>query len=456
MDMFKLLLTAAVPLLMAGTLSAAAGATIQKKDGRNEKAWDIQAETISGIVWEVERGRPGSRILLWELDDVRYDGNKMDDFNGLSRKLSGGRAAKLRSDAQAFLNGDTPSGFDSKQWERLKVSLHYYIAMADYLEGKWDAAVSGLENYIKECEKADNIFTQGIFARVNFASAVSGKTVNNAGGLNRFYLDALESLGMAYLKKGDAAQANAKAFTPLQNLAEAMTASSGASEYYNWGIRALRAYAKHSEAEKDFKGATDAYMSLQGVALKKNGGRPSRISYEAQLKVGFMEIKQGDTRGASARFYEATTNWVRDHSNDVNRPWQPRNDWIEPDKAYLTAGSFLGQGLVKAADARRVEDWAEALQNFSTSLAIFNSDDEIRSMALLGAANAAAQLAELNKDKKREDKRSGKMVATTSDNYARLAEKYLSELTTLLPKSKAADDSSIPDIQALINKHRRD
>lgn len=453
--MHKFIAIASLTVLMAGALSAAAGATIQLKNGPAEKAYDIKAETVSGVIWDVERGRPGTRIKPWEFNDVSYTGSTMDQYNGLSRKLKGGLAAKLRSDAQEIKGAAAPSGFDNAQWDRMKLSLDYYIAMADYLEGDWSAAVSGLESYIKAAEK--NLYTEaGIVPRTNFKSEVSGQQVTNAGGLNRFYLDALESLGLAYLKQGDAAAATKKAFGPLQVLTEELSKNSGDSQYFDWGIRALRASADYAQTKSDFKGARESYEALARVALKKNAGRPSRTSYEAQLKVGFMQVKEGDTRGANARFYEAVRTWENDHKSPPDRAWQPRNNWIDADTAYLTAGSYLGQGLVKAADARRADDWAEALKLFSTSLSIFNADDEIRSMALLGAANAAAQLAELNKDVLRKDSRSGEMVPRTSDNYARLAEKYLSELTTLLPKSKAAEDDSIPAIQKLINTHRHD
>ena len=449
--MQKFMMIASVAVVLAGALSAAAAATIQKKDGRPEQAYDIKAETVSGIIWESERGRPGTRIKLWEVRDVSYGGSTMDQYNGLSRKLAGGLGAKLRSDAQDFKGSEKPSGFDDDQWARLKLSLDYFIAMADYLQGDWSAAVSELETYIKACE--EKLYTDSV-VRAEFKSGVTGKQVKNAGGLNRYYLDALEALGLAYLKQGDAKNANKKAFEPLQALTEDLAKNSGDSEYFDWGIRALRASADSAKELQDYKGARESYEALARVALKKNAGRPSRASYEAQLKVGFMQIKEGDTRGANSRFYEAVNKWEDEHKKP-DRAWQPRNDWIDPDRAYLTAGSYVGQGLVKAEGAKRVDDWAEALQLFSTSLSIFNADDEIRSMALLGAANAAAQLAELNQDVLREDK-DGKKVAKTSDNYATLAEKYLSELTNLLPKTKAAEDESIPEIQKLISKYQRD
>src|SRR5690606_15605950 len=153
-----------------------------------------------------------------------------------------------------------------------------------------------------------------------------GKPVANAGGLNRFYLDALEALGIAYLNQGDAKAAGEKAFKPLQELTEALASNSGDKEYFDWGIRALRASARYAEDQKDFKGAREAYDELSRVAVKKQGGKPSRTSYEAQLKGGFMQILEGDTRAAQARFYEAVKNWEDGHKTTRTQP--PRNDWI--------------------------------------------------------------------------------------------------------------------------------
>lgn len=444
-------------LLLAGALSAAAGGVIQTKDGQSQKAYDIQAETVSGIIWETTKDRPGTKIRLWDVDNVLYSGQAMDEYNGLARKLSGGRGDRLIADAQAIKNADKPSGWDEKQWGGVKLSCKYFIAMGHYLQSDYAAAISGLEEYIKEAEKADNLTQSNVVPRVSFKSAVSGGTVSNGGGLNRYYLDALEALGLAYLKKGDASSATAKAFKPLQDLTEELSSNSSDKEYFDWGLRALRASARYAEDKKDYKGARQSYEDLARVALKKNAGRPSRAAYEAQLKVGFMQLLEGDASGAQARFYEAKRKWDNEHQGP-ERPWQPKNDWIDPDVAYLTAGSFVGMGLVTASKARKTEDWAEALEYFSTSLSIFNADDEIRSKALLGAANAAAQLAELNKDVKIDVKKGEKTekVAMTSENYAKLSEKYLSELTTLLPKSKAAEDESIPDIQKIINAYKGD
>lgn len=442
--MRKLILATTAALLFAGTLSAAAGGVIQTKDGKSNAAYDIQAETVSGIIWEQERNRPGTKVRLWDLESVRYNGQAMDEYNGLARKLSGGLSARLLADAQTTLKMEAPSGFDKDAWRRnIQLSCKYYVAMAQYLQQEWGNAQSSLEDYLKECEKPENLQEQNVVLRVSFNSKVSGKSVSNAGGLNRFYLDALEALGLAYLKQGDAKSAAEKAFKPLQELTEALSSNSGDKEYFDWGIRALRASARYAEDQKDFKGAREAYDDLARIALKKQGGKPSRVSYEAQLKGGFMQILEGDTRNAQARFYEAVKNWKAGH--DTSRPSPPRNDWINQDVAYLTAGSYVGMGMVQAAGAKKTEDWAEALENFSTSLAIFNADDDIRSLALLGAANAAAKLAELNKSN-----------GTVASTYAKLADKYLSELTQLLPKSKSANDESIPGIQKIINSYKGD
>ncbi|MCA8910988.1 MAG: hypothetical protein KDB82_04750 [Planctomycetes bacterium] len=456
--MHKLIVASTIALLLAGSLNAAAGGVIQTKDGQSQKASDIQAETISGIIWEKAKNQPGTRVRLWDLDDVRYSGQAMDEFNGLSRKLAGGRADRLIADAQQMLNAEKPSGWSDEQWEGVQLSCKFYVAMGRYLEANYGAAVDGLQDYIKEAEgKLSGV--GGLVPRVSFQSAVTGKQVTNGGALNRFYLDALEALGLSYLKQGDAAKATKFAFKPLQDLTEEMSSNSGDKEYFDWSLRALRASARYAEAQKDYAGARKSYEDLARVALTKNAGRPSRAAYEAQLKVGFMQILEGDGSGAQSRFYDAKRKWEADHTDGIKtRAWQPRANWIDPDVAYLTAGSYVGMGLVEALKAKRTDDWAEALEYFSTSLSIFNADDEIRSMALLGAANAAAQLAELNKDNKIDVKVGDKTVkkAVTAETYAKLSEKYLSELTTLLPKSKAAEDESIPDIQKIINEYKGD
>lgn len=431
---------AALAIMLGTSLSAAAGGAIQLKNGKSSEAYDITAETISGVIWETEKDRPGTKVQLWDLEGVQYKGNAMDEFNGLARRLSGGLGARLSKDANSVIGMNAPAGFDGAQWARIKVSALYYLAMADFLNKDWSGAVAKLENYIKEAEKTEHMYDKNVATARPFASKVSGKSVTNAGGLNRFYLDALENLGVAYVNMGDARSANEKAFKPLQELTENLATTS--KRYYDWALRALRASARSAHALKDYAGARAAYQDLLNIAVK-SGGDKSRAAYEAKLNIGFTQILEGDTRGAQANFYEAIKNWKAGQNAQNTSP--PARDWLAPDEAYLTAGSFLGQGLVESAGARSAEDWAKALENFSTSLSIFNADNEIRSKALLGAANACAKLAEASKADK-----------AAAKNHATLAEKYLAELTSLLSKTLAAEDDSIPEIQKTINAYKGD
>ncbi|MCL4729771.1 MAG: hypothetical protein KJ044_04945, partial [Planctomycetes bacterium] len=65
---------------------------IQTKDGKASEAYDIQAECVSGIIWDQERNRPGTKVKLWDLEGVRYNGQAMVADNGLGRKLEGGQS----------------------------------------------------------------------------------------------------------------------------------------------------------------------------------------------------------------------------------------------------------------------------------------------------------------------------------------------------------------------------
>jgi hypothetical protein len=98
----------------------------------------------------------------------------------------------------------------------------------------------------------------------------------------------------------------------------------------------------------------------------------------------------------------------------------------------------------EAANARGASDWTQALKNFSMALAIFHTDDQIRSMALIGAAGAAANLAEL-----------AKANPAAASAQAKLAEKYLVELQNLFPKTRAASDEAIPGIKKTINTYKK-
>ncbi|MBX3473407.1 MAG: hypothetical protein KF754_03425 [Planctomycetes bacterium] len=423
-------------VLVAGSLHAAKGG-IDLRDGKSQEAFAIDKETISGIEWQREQRQPGARIELWDVIQVRYSVTGMDEFNGMARKLAGGNGTKMVADANSFLSGAAPAGLNADEWERVQHACRYYLAAGLALQGQHDQAVAKYIEYLKKCEEKPA--PGGIRAR--FRSVVGGKDIAEAGGLHRLYLDGLTGLGMSYLALKDTTKANDQAFKPLIELCASLAGSSGKSQYYDWSLRALRALADHSENAKDYKSAREAYDQMARTALQKEGGRPSRASNEAQLKVGFMQIREGDLSGARAKFFEAIRAWEGGH--DITNAAPPRNNWINPDVAYLTAGSYLGQGMVDAARAKSIPEWSVALSNFSTALSVFRADDEIRSMALLGAANAASTLAELNGQK-----------ADVANNYARLAEKYQSELLQQLPKSKAASDEKLVEIEKRITKFK--
>lgn len=424
----------------------AAPALIQVKDGENKDAHDIRAETVTGILWDEAARRPGLRIALWEVNVVRYSGQAMGEYNGLTRQLSGERGDPLIRNGNSYLEGDRPEDFTEDEWEYIKLQCEYFVARGHGFTGDWEASIEGLEGYIRKAEGMIYSGT-GVYSGVRFTSGVTGDDVSNAGGLNRYYLDALEALGQAYMRVDDAEAARTKGFAPLRSLCESLSRPSGASEYFEWPIRALRASALYAEDAGDFAAAGEAYSQLQAVALRQNPGNPSRVAHEAQLKVGFMMIRQGNLRDARARFFEAVRNWETAHLDpdfdDLSRGSPPRPGWMDEDAVYLTSGSYIGQGMAAAAEARTARDWAEALERFSMGLSLFNADDELRSIGLLGAANAAANLADVNSGDER--------LATI---YAKLASKYLDELTTLLPNTRAAKDTeAVEEIREAIATH---
>jgi len=427
-------------VLLAGALAAAPG-VIRKHDGTTHEASNILSETVSGISWEIERNRPGVRIKLWEIESLRYRGQEMDEFNSLPRKLAGGLGSRLVQDANDFLSMEPVRGFSAADWKVIQLAARYYRAQGFRLQGQYEEAARAFEQYLTEAEA--NTVTAGIYGNVTYRSPFSDRAVNNAGGLHRYYLDALEALGSVFLHLNDVDSANKKGFTPLQELSDQLSQRSGDRDYYNWALRALRSSAIYAEDQKEWPAARDAYERLQQVAMRRDGGRASRESNEAMLKVGYMEVKAGNARLASARFIAATRAWEQAHIRNVDRMAPPRAEWINPDEAFVVAGSYVGMGMVEAAGARNVNDWARALRAYSLALAMFDSGQEIRSLALLGAAQASAKLAELNASS-----------AKVADNYARLAEKYLNELQTLIPNSRAASDESIPEVSRAIQAHK--
>jgi tetratricopeptide (TPR) repeat protein len=435
----NLMLASVALAALAAPVFAARGA-IETRSGKIESAYAIDSETISGVNWQRERNQPGPRVELWDVLHVRYEGQTMDAYNGMARQLAGAKGQKMQQDASAMLKENAPTGFSADEWARIQLACRYFLAAGLALQGSHDDAVARYIEYLKAC---DDKPASGGF-RAKFKSAVSNKEIADAGGLHRLYLDGLTGLGMAYLARKEGAKANEQAFKPLIELCGSLAAASGKSQYFDWSLRALRSLARYSEDAKDFKGAREAYEQMVRIALQKEGGRQSRASAEAQLKVGYMQILEGDLGGARAKFYEATRAWEAAHqTSSLQNPTPPRANWLNADVAYLTAGSYVGQGLVDSARAKTNNDWASALTNFSMALAVFRADDEIRSMALLGAANAASRLAELNGTK-----------AEVASTYAKLAEKYLSELVSQLSKTKAANDALVPEIEKRITQFK--
>lgn len=440
----RLIVILAFALLAAG-LGAATPATIELRNGGtlppNGQAYGIESETLYGVAWLVRRGTPGTpRVEIWDLQNIRYTLQGMDEFNGMARKVTGGQGKKLQEDAKSYLD-KPPAGLTPEELVRMQLACRYYLAVGLALQSNHEEAVAKFTEYLKEAESN----TVVVLAKAKFRSPFSGKDIANAAGLHRLYLDGLKRLGLSYLALKDLQKANDLAFKPLQDLTSAL-ATTGQKDYHEWTLEALRSLAAYAEGIKDYKSAREAYERLSATANLKAGGRPSRAGYEASLKVGYMQIREGEPAKAKSRFFEATNNWERAHSDDAVKSGQPpQNNWITPDIAYVTAGSYVGLGLVEQATAKSNADWASALTHFSTALSVFHSDDEIRSMALLGAANSASMLAEVNTSK-----------ADVAAIYAKLAEKYLMELTLQLPKSVAAHSESVPEIQKRFIKHKKD
>jgi len=429
-------------LLLAGLAGAlqAAGGGVETKDGKTQEAYSIDKETISGIEWSKARNQPGTKVDIWDLENVRYSVSGMDEYNGLARKFSGGRGGKLKTDAASYLAGPKPAGLNDDEWTRVQLACQFYVAAGTAMDGDFAGAIGKYTEYLKAAEA--KALDSGI--RAKFKSVVGGKEVTNAGGLHRLYLDGMVGLALAYLGNKEATKANETAIKPLLDLCSSLAGPSGKKEFYDWSLRAVRALAQYSEGAKEYKSAREAYDILARTALQKENGRVSRASNEAQLKVGYMQILEGDTGGARAKFFEATRAW-EDQYGKVDAAAPPRTNWINPDTAYFTAGCYVGQGLIDAAKAKTTSDWASALSNFSQALAVFRSDDEVRSKALLGAALAASKLAELTKGN-----------VDTASTYAKLAEKYLTELTSQLPKTKAAEDDSLAAIETRIKTYKKD
>ncbi|MCF6227605.1 MAG: hypothetical protein L3J82_02920, partial [Planctomycetes bacterium] len=105
------------------------------------------------------------------------------------------------------------------------------------------------------------------------------------------------------------------------------------------------------------------------------------------------------------------------------------------------AGAFVGQGLVLLKDGDKTEDYTEALEMFSKSIALFNADDTIRSLAILGAARASQLLHDDAKKK------------SAKEMYGKWAARYLLELDKLHGGSRAIDHEWMKEIRKVANKY---
>jgi len=442
--MYRFLITLLALAAGAASLGAAARGIIDTRDGRNLPAISIEGESLHGVTWMAQRNQPGTRVEIWDVLHVRYDGQMFDQYNSMARKLTPAQSRRLEEDAQSYLReGEKPPAYMSEvEWTRVQLTCRFYVARALALQEKWPEAAEKFADYLKAAEDRP---IDGPLA-ATFRSAISGREITKAGGLHRLYLDGLEGLGLAYMAMKEPVKANELAFKPLQNLGAALASRTNKGEYYSWAIRALRTIAINAEENKEFKAASDAWDSLFKMAQAKDSGRPSRAQYEAMLKVGYMKVKEGELNEARTRFFGPISRWEAGaHSEDsVSNPKPPQAGWISADIAYLTAGSYVGQGMIDAARANRAEDWASALTNFSMALAVFRSDEEVRGMALLGAAHASSMLAQVNAAK-----------PDVANLHARLAEKYLTELTTEVSRASSTRSEAIPEIEARIAKFKK-
>lgn len=424
----------------AGVLMADAKALIVVSkgiEGGNKEASSIASETLSGVDWMEARARPGRRLDVWEVVHVEYIASGMDDYNGIYRKNIPGQGERLYETAKAVKGGKQPAKLSADDWARVQLACSYFEARGKMLMGEYEEAIELFRDYIKEAEKAAGNVKDVAYDRASFKSKISGKTVAKAGALHRLYLDAMENLGECYVRAGDPNKATSEALDPIQDLCKALAGDSTKNEFFDWTLRALRLSAEvaveNAQKEDDkglYKGAVEQWDKLEEMAKARYGGKETSVSSEASLKAGFAEIKAGDRRSARSRFFKAIKEWESGHKE---RGSAPTRDWLDPEFAYKVAGSYLGQGMVDAAEAIEdgddIETWTEAMKNFSAALSVFVTDRELRSMILIEAAYASAKLAKLSEDKK------------VKKNYGDTAGHYLKELLTALKDTKAAGDT---------------
>lgn len=446
-------LAIALLLTLAPVLYAARPeGSVLKKDGNSVPFRSIEGETLSGIEWRDANRNPGTRIEIWDVDQVRYSFKGMDQFNGLSKKLQGGRGDVLEKDAAAYV-ADPGKDLDDDDKRRVKLTAMYYVARGKLLQGSPEASAAFL-NYLREAEamakdgpgKGGN--PQNFAVRGVAFDSPTGNKVTEAGLLHRLYLDALEGLGESFVRAENAEEGAKKGYDKLVELTTALAKRSGKNDYYDWALRALRAAAAVAESSKGdrkdvAKRTREVYEKLAGVALLRAGGKESRDVVEANLRVGMLMVEEGNSGGAQSRFAGAIREWEQEQG-DIRSPGRnpPKPNWINADRAFKVAGCYLGMGMVQSSSAKTVDDWAAALKQFSMSIGMFPTDAEMRGLALLGAARACAEMAKGTKDKE------------AASRHASTGEIYLLELRTTLGSTKAASSADLPEITKTIDKFK--
>lgn len=445
--MIRYLTLASLILFAPALFAARPEGSVAKKDGNAVQFKSLEGETLSGIEWKDANRNPGSRIEIWDVDQVRYSTKGMDQFNGLSKKLQSGRGDMLEKDAATYVS-DPGKDLDEDDKRRIKLTAMYYVARGKLLQGSAEAA-DAFMNYLKEAETLAKEGASKAGNPANFVRGVTfdsptGNKVAEAGLLHRLYLDALDGLGEAYVRAGNADEGAKKGYDKLVELTTALAKKSGKNDYYDWAVRALKAAAAVAEgsqgdAKAVAKRAREVYEKLANVALLRAGGKKSREVIEANLKVGLLMIDEGNANGAQGRFSGPIREWETDQKDTKN---PPKATWLTSDRAYEVAGCYLGQGLVVAASAKTGDEWASSLRYLATAIGMFAGDAEFRGQALLWAAKACAEMAKGSKDKE------------AAGHHASAGEIYLLELRMTLGSTRAASNPDVAEITKTIDKFK--
>lgn len=466
--MKKLIALSVFAALAAPCLHAHKAVLTVKKDGSSIVVDQVGSETLHGV--ESKDGK--TRLFIWELITVRYNHANLDDFNSLASKAVAGRGEQMISIAVDYIKKaekELPKDKDDKDaakgvclpWgtteeERnfVRLTSKYYLARGQLLANMFSEAQASFLDYMKDAEafaaaiKAGGKGAPGFLLvrqPVAFDSPTGGKVVD-AALLHRLYLDALEGLGDAYARGGDPAKANSDAYDKLVQLTSGLSKGSvGRLEFFDWAVRALRSAANLNEKNKNYQGAHDCYVKLREIAALKAGReKDTRELIEARLNIGFMLVKDKKYDTALASFRPTVNTW----ESARRSPNAPMHEWINPDKAFSVAGSYLGMGMVESARARdnanaSSDDWGKALNYYSNAIALFSAGDGLRARCLLLAAEACSKMGEIALKKKDNG---------LARRHGETASGYLFELSENLKTTDAAQDADLGAIRTSVDK----